>query len=158
MCPFPLLIGKDLINRLEPVIDFKHSRIWAQNRNPLPFLHQQLVMADTLANNSATLCTPRTFIAHPWHLCDASCSIPQWLLLPLPPCHLPSLSMTSWDPAIRTMILHLSAPLVHRISDSDLDCVPDLTHLYHNRTSLRIVKGLLMYVSETLTSPLVVVP
>lgn len=68
------------------------------------------------------------------------------------------LSLQSWDPAIRTMILHLSAPLVHRISDSDLDCVPDLTHLYHNRTSLRIVKGLLMYVSETLTSPLVVVP
>ncbi len=32
----PLLIGKDLLNRFEPLIDFKHLKIWTQVREPLP--------------------------------------------------------------------------------------------------------------------------
>ena len=32
----PLLIGKDLLNRFEPLIDFKRLQIWAQVRQPLP--------------------------------------------------------------------------------------------------------------------------
>lgn len=32
----PLLIGKDLLNRFEPLIDFKRLKIWAQVREPLP--------------------------------------------------------------------------------------------------------------------------
>ena len=32
----PLLVGKDLLNRLEPLIDFKHLTIWAQVQQPLP--------------------------------------------------------------------------------------------------------------------------
>ncbi|KAL6487878.1 hypothetical protein MHYP_G00045040 [Metynnis hypsauchen] len=32
----PFLIGKDLLNRFEPLIDFKRLRIWAQVREPLP--------------------------------------------------------------------------------------------------------------------------
>ncbi len=33
---YPLLIGKDLLNRFEPLIDFKHLKIWTQVRVPLP--------------------------------------------------------------------------------------------------------------------------
>ena len=32
----PLLIGKDLLNRFEPLIDFRTLQIWAQVRNPRP--------------------------------------------------------------------------------------------------------------------------
>ncbi len=33
---YRLLIGKDLLNRFKPVIDFKHLKIWTQVREPLP--------------------------------------------------------------------------------------------------------------------------
>ncbi len=33
---YPLLIGKDLLNRFEPLIDFKHLKMWTQAREPLP--------------------------------------------------------------------------------------------------------------------------
>ncbi len=33
---YPLLIGKDLLNRFELLIDFKHLKIWTQVREPLP--------------------------------------------------------------------------------------------------------------------------
>ncbi len=33
---YPLLIGKDLLNRLKPLIDFKHLKIWTQVPEPLP--------------------------------------------------------------------------------------------------------------------------
>ncbi len=33
---YPLLIGKDLLNRFEPLIDFKDLKIWTQVREPLP--------------------------------------------------------------------------------------------------------------------------
>ncbi len=32
---YPLLIGKDLLNRFEPLIDFKHLKIWTQVCEPL---------------------------------------------------------------------------------------------------------------------------
>uniref|UniRef100_A0AAV2KJX6 Uncharacterized protein n=1 Tax=Knipowitschia caucasica TaxID=637954 RepID=A0AAV2KJX6_KNICA len=32
----PLLLGQDLLNRLEPLIDFQRLKIWAQVRKPLP--------------------------------------------------------------------------------------------------------------------------
>ncbi len=34
---YPLLIGKDLLNRFEPLIDFKHLKIWTQVREPLSY-------------------------------------------------------------------------------------------------------------------------
>ncbi|KAL1247998.1 hypothetical protein QQF64_023374 [Cirrhinus molitorella] len=34
---YPLLIGKDLLDRFEPLMDFKQLKIWAQVREPLPF-------------------------------------------------------------------------------------------------------------------------
>ncbi len=34
---YPLLIGKDLLNSFEPLIDFKHPKIWTQVREPLPW-------------------------------------------------------------------------------------------------------------------------
>ncbi len=33
---YPLLIGKYLLNRFEPLIDFKHLKMWTQVRKPLP--------------------------------------------------------------------------------------------------------------------------
>ncbi len=33
---YPLLIGKDLLNRFKPLIDFKHLKIWTQVCEPLP--------------------------------------------------------------------------------------------------------------------------
>ncbi len=33
---YQLLIGKDLLNRFEPLIDFKHLKIWTQVHEPLP--------------------------------------------------------------------------------------------------------------------------
>ncbi len=33
---YPLLNGKDLLNRFKPLIDFKHLKIWTQVREPLP--------------------------------------------------------------------------------------------------------------------------
>ncbi len=33
---YPLLIGKDLLNRFKPLIDFKHLKIWTQVHEPLP--------------------------------------------------------------------------------------------------------------------------
>ncbi len=33
---YPLLIGKDLLNHFEPLIDFKHLNIWTQVHEPLP--------------------------------------------------------------------------------------------------------------------------
>ncbi len=33
---YPLLIGKDLLNRFKPLVDFKHLKIWTQVREPLP--------------------------------------------------------------------------------------------------------------------------
>lgn len=34
----PLLIGKDLLNRFEPLIDFQRLKIWAQVQEPLPLV------------------------------------------------------------------------------------------------------------------------
>ncbi len=33
---YPLLIGKDLLNRFKALIDFKHLKMWTQVREPLP--------------------------------------------------------------------------------------------------------------------------
>ncbi len=35
---YPLLIGKDLLNRFEPLIDFKHLKMRTQVHEPLPLL------------------------------------------------------------------------------------------------------------------------
>ncbi|XP_067296106.1 uncharacterized protein [Pseudorasbora parva] len=36
MNTYPFLIGKDLLDRFEPVLDFKQLKVWAQVRDPLP--------------------------------------------------------------------------------------------------------------------------
>ncbi len=33
---YPFLIGKDLLNRFKPLIDFKHLKMWTEVREPLP--------------------------------------------------------------------------------------------------------------------------
>lgn len=40
----PLLIGKDLLNRFKPLIDFKQLRIWAQVQKPLPISLSETVL------------------------------------------------------------------------------------------------------------------
>ncbi|XP_016407634.1 uncharacterized protein LOC107739904 [Sinocyclocheilus rhinocerous] len=53
---YPLLIGKDLLNRFEPLIDFKQLKIWTQVREPLPCQsvdsnESQCQTTDTAANS-----------------------------------------------------------------------------------------------------------
>ncbi|KAF7643479.1 hypothetical protein LDENG_00238730, partial [Lucifuga dentata] len=53
----PFLVGKDLLNRFEPLIDFKRLKIWAQVRKPLPFscpqsLEAQCLFLDTRKNHT----------------------------------------------------------------------------------------------------------
>ena len=36
MDTYPFLIGKDLLERFEPLLDFKHLTVWAQVQEPLP--------------------------------------------------------------------------------------------------------------------------
>ncbi|KAL0154641.1 hypothetical protein M9458_048904, partial [Cirrhinus mrigala] len=52
---YPLFIGKDLLNRFEPLIDFKHLKMWTQVCEPLPFqsvdsLESQCQTTDTASN------------------------------------------------------------------------------------------------------------
>ncbi|KAF4095466.1 hypothetical protein G5714_024544 [Onychostoma macrolepis] len=63
---YPLLIGKDLLNRFEPLIDFKHLKMWTQVREPLPCQsldsnESQCQVTDTAPNsrNDGTVSEPR---------------------------------------------------------------------------------------------------
>ncbi|RXN20360.1 olfactory receptor 51B2-like protein [Labeo rohita] len=63
---YPLLIGKDLLNRFEPLIDFKHLKLWTQVREPLPLqsvdsLESQCQTTDTVSSvlNDVTRSKPR---------------------------------------------------------------------------------------------------
>lgn len=52
---YPLLIGNDLLNRFVPIIDFKHLKMWAQVREPLPFQPYSFTAAQCQATDSASL-------------------------------------------------------------------------------------------------------
>lgn len=67
-------------------------------------------------------------------------------------------SLQAHDPAIRRMLLLLSDAPATALSPDDLDLIPGFRHLYNARPFLRIVNGLLVHVSDTLTSPAFVVP
>ncbi|KAF4097769.1 hypothetical protein G5714_021777 [Onychostoma macrolepis] len=63
---YPLLIGKDLLNRFEPLIDFKHLKMWTQVRKPLPCQsldsnESQCQVTDTAPNsrNDGAVSEPR---------------------------------------------------------------------------------------------------
>lgn len=62
------------------------------------------------------------------------------------------------DPSISRMILFLSDPAVHTLSDADLQATPGLKGLFAIRSSLQMVKGILVRVSDSLSSPAFVVP
>ncbi|KAF4095453.1 hypothetical protein G5714_024531 [Onychostoma macrolepis] len=63
---YPLLNGKDLLNRYEPLIDFKHLKMWTQVRKPLPCQsldsnESQCQVTDTAPNsrNDGAVSEPR---------------------------------------------------------------------------------------------------
>ncbi|CAJ1076285.1 hypothetical protein LDENG_00238730%2C partial [Xyrichtys novacula] len=62
------------------------------------------------------------------------------------------------DPAIAAMTQFLSGPPDSSMPPDLLDSIPGLRHLFRVRSSLRLVKGFLVYVSDALTSPALVVP
>ncbi|CAJ1057626.1 hypothetical protein LDENG_00238730%2C partial [Xyrichtys novacula] len=62
------------------------------------------------------------------------------------------------DPAIAAMTQFLSGPPDSSMAPALLDSIPGLRHVFRVRSSLRLVKGFLVYVSDALTSPALVVP
>ena len=67
-------------------------------------------------------------------------------------------SLQTLDPAVHAMVLYLSDPSSTAFSDADFESIPDLRFLFKWRTALRVNKGLLVHVSDVLTSPAFVVP
>ncbi|KAF5890129.1 olfactory receptor 51B2-like protein [Clarias magur] len=49
---YPVLIGKDLLNRLVPLIDFKQLKIWTQVHEPLP--HQAVGSGESQCQTTDT--------------------------------------------------------------------------------------------------------
>ncbi|KAF7642714.1 hypothetical protein LDENG_00252640, partial [Lucifuga dentata] len=67
-------------------------------------------------------------------------------------------TLQSQDPAISTMIRFLSHAAAHPPSNADFSAIPDLKPLFHVRHRLQLVEGLLVHVSDDLTSPTFVAP
>ncbi len=85
---------------------------------------------------------------------------------PLPPTtlpyHLSSLlkisSPSTVDSSLRTMVAHISDPLTHPISTSDLNTSPELRALHSIKHMLHLRDGVLTYVPEPFTAPKLIVP
>ena len=56
------------------------------------------------------------------------------------------------------MDLYLFDPLAHDVFDADFESMLNLRHLFKLRSSLQVNTGLLVHVSDALTSPALVVP
>ncbi|XDV44794.1 hypothetical protein PO909_013033, partial [Leuciscus waleckii] len=55
MNTYQFLIGKDLLDRFEPLLDFKHLQIWAQVREPLPLQPHKSIEPECQATKVCTL-------------------------------------------------------------------------------------------------------
>ncbi len=65
------------------------------------------------------------------------------------------LTLQTTDPSLQTMAAHISDPLTHPISTSDLNASSELCTLKH---MLHLRDGVLTYVPEPLTTTMLVVP
>ncbi len=68
------------------------------------------------------------------------------------------LSRQNADSSIRTMAAHMSDPLKHPISTSDLNTSSELRTLHSIKHMLHLRDGILTHVPEPLTAPKLVVP
>ncbi len=68
------------------------------------------------------------------------------------------LTLQTVDPSLRTMAAHLSDPLTHPISTSDLNTSSELRMLHSLKHMLHLRDGFLTYVPEPLTAPKLVLP
>ncbi|CAJ1064733.1 hypothetical protein LDENG_00238730%2C partial [Xyrichtys novacula] len=68
------------------------------------------------------------------------------------------LALQASDPAIAAMTQFLSRPPDSSMSPDLHNSIPDLRYVFRVRSSLQLVKGFLVYVSDALTSPALVVP
>ena len=66
-------------------------------------------------------------------------------------------TLQSLDPAINKMVLFLSNDSDNP-SESDFQSIPNLKRLFATRSALRLVIGVLVHVSDALSSPAFVVP
>ncbi len=67
------------------------------------------------------------------------------------------LTLQTADPSLRTMAVHISDPLTHPISTSDLNTSSELCTLHSIKHMLHLRDGVLTYVPEPLTVPKLVV-
>ncbi len=67
------------------------------------------------------------------------------------------LTLQTADPSLRTMAVHISDPLTHPISTSDLNTSSELCTLHSIKHLLHLRDGVLTYVPEPLTVPKLVV-
>ncbi|KAK9968716.1 hypothetical protein ABG768_003025 [Culter alburnus] len=211
---YPLLIGKDLLNRFEPLIDFKHLKIWTQVREPLPLqsvnsseLQCQATdtaphpLTDDASSKPRASSTPSNRNQDPF-LCSLQASdsdsgslrimtainvqdkdlndqtdalakaaitrhqhtvgaqTPASSHVDLSPQFTADdlLTLQASDPTLQTIAAHLSDPITHPISTSDLSKSYDLRHLHSIKHMLHLKDGVLTYVPEPLTAPKLVVP
>ncbi len=68
------------------------------------------------------------------------------------------LTFQNADSSLRTMAAHMSDPLKHPISTSDLNTSSELRTLHSVKHILHLRDGVLTYVPEPLTAPKLVVP
>ncbi len=68
------------------------------------------------------------------------------------------LTLQNEDSSLRTMAAHMSDPLEHPISSTDLNTSSELRTLHFVKHMLHLRDGVLTYVPEPLTAPKLVVP
>uniref|UniRef100_A0A9J7YLF7 Gypsy retrotransposon integrase-like protein 1 n=1 Tax=Cyprinus carpio carpio TaxID=630221 RepID=A0A9J7YLF7_CYPCA len=68
------------------------------------------------------------------------------------------LTLQASNPVLQTIATHISYPLTHTISTSDLSNLSDLRQLHSVKHMLHLKDGVLTYVPEPLTTPKLVVP
>ncbi len=211
---YTLLIGKDLLNRFEPLKDFKHLKIWTQVREPLPcqslvsqwnsaislklfrILKQRHQSLQHVSTQPATESPTQVTIGAQSSSNDQTDALTKagalrgesWTFHALPPnpsvaavtCrqhatgeHTPAsshiaispqfvaddlLTLQNADLSLRTMAAHMSDPLKHPISTSDLNTSSELRTFHSIKLMLHLRNGVLTYVPEPLIAPKLVVP
>ncbi len=98
-------------------------------------------------SGSSNLPPARHWPAHPSHIALS----PQFAADDL-------LTLQSADPTLQTMAAHISDPLTHPISTSDLATSAEFNTLHSIKHMLHLREGVLTYVPEPLTASKLVVP
>lgn len=171
MDSYPLLIGKDLLDRFEPLMDFKQLKIWAQVREPLPFKSARSsevncqvtqVMDDPpasrgnfvsdLNSKSSLLCT-----LHPAKDSEPYPGLDAQIQQNVKDADAMQ-ELQAFNIATQAMLNHLSDPSTYPITNSDMSAAPTRKRLNDVRHLLHIQHNILWYVPDDRTTPALVVP